>query len=595
MRRPTLLCLAVLLASATCLPAADLAAIVSEDTALYVELSDPKGIWGDFEQSGLLDMVRAQPNGELQVRFVAGVVHQVALNALGIRLGEFAGKHAQRFALVLPDLPGAAEPAPCVLLDASTAKDQLARLLTQTIEPAIRARNPGITFADARHGDVRLRLLSPAQRQPAARAAQGQLPVDVAYAFVGDILAVGTQAGVKKLLDGRLLRPLAANDTFLAVRRKLAVPKGIVAYVNLRRLLADLRPQLDANPELARQLDDLGLTTVQWLAWATAFDGRGIRDRVYLHTGERKVGLLRLVSSLSQGASTAALVLPKQCPIVAALTFKDGPELWQAILRYLEEGGKVDHLARLDGNRQTVLLRMGINFDEDFVGALGGEIVLAANPDTATAHAAKRRMPPRGDLPYIIGLRIAKADAMKTTVHRFMASQPVIGGGVERTVATHRGIEVSSLTLPGRPMRPAYAFVGHYLLIARTGDIIRQCIDAQADPQQALAGLPRFKTFLKRMPARYNGMLFADLETLLVAATTRGAGVPAGAPPRPIVALASQLRGVYAAMTAESDGLTLETYTRPGLAGIIAATVAALSSPAPAAATPARPPKAGDF
>lgn len=574
---PAVLCLLALTAPAL---GADLASVVSQDAVLFAEIANPKALWDDFEKSGLRDMIRGMPNGEIQFRLATGLVQQLALQQLGLRLGQFFEAHAPRIAVVLPELPDGPEPLPCLLLDVTGKKEAMQALLRHTVERTLQANNPNATLGDDIHNDVPLRMVSAGGR-------------DAAYAFLGDILVAGPQAAVRKLIDNRTLRPLAANQAFGTVRRKLAVEKGLVAYLNLRRLLDDLRPQLDANPELARQLDDLGLTTVQWLAWAAAFDGRGIRDRIHLHTGPRKVGLMRLITSLSAGASAGAMVVPRDCPAVAALTFKDGPELWQAILHYLEEGGKVEHLARLDEGRQTVMLRMGIHFDHDFVGALGGEIFLAASPDTVTQFAAKGKMPTRSDMPYIIGLRVADRGAMETTVHRVMASQPVVGQGVDRAVRKHRGTEISILTLPGAEVKPAYAFVGDYLLIAKSEALIRRCIDAAAG-QEPLAALPQFQTFLKKMPAKYNAMAYADLETLLVAAATAGKGVPAQPPIPPEVALVSQLRRTYAAMTTEPDGITLETYTRPGIAGIVGA-VLGLSAKATATLPLAPLPGKADF
>ena len=85
-------------------------------------------------------------------------------------------------------------------------------------------------------------------------------PQGAAYAFVNGVLVIGNIPSVKKLIDARGQRPLSANAAFRKVRQKLAAPKSITAYLNVKRVLTDLRPQLDANPEMARKLDDLGAT-----------------------------------------------------------------------------------------------------------------------------------------------------------------------------------------------------------------------------------------------------------------------------------------------------------------------------------------------
>ena len=106
----------------------------------------------------------------------------------------------------------------------SEGRADMKNLLTNTVERTLKANNPNTTLADDLHQDVAIRLL----------AAGGH---DAAYAFIDDILVAGPQAAVKRVIEGRTQRPLGANKAFVAVRKKLTVPKGIVAYLNLRRIL----------------------------------------------------------------------------------------------------------------------------------------------------------------------------------------------------------------------------------------------------------------------------------------------------------------------------------------------------------------------
>jgi len=593
MRQHKLLGLVVFLGLATSAGrAADLASVVPEDVFLYAEVTDPAGLWADFEQSALRDVIRVAPQLEFPLRLWTALVPQLALQRFGIRWNDFVAKYGSRFALVIADPPGPAKPSVCLLLDASDAKAALVKLLKESVEPTLRGNHPEAVLADERHQGVPLRIIK----------AAGE---NAGYAFLDGVLTVGRPAALKKLIDGRARQQLAANKAFAKVRKKLAVKKGLVAYFNLGRVLADNKAQLDANLELARFLDDLGVTGIHWIAMSSAFEERDIRDRVYVHTGPRKVGLIGLLTSLSPGASKAATVLPKECPILASLTFKDGPELWQAMLKYLEEGGEVERLARLDQDKQQVMLRFGINFDDDFVGALGGELFLAANPDFVTEYVAKRRTPPRNDLPFIIGLRVARPEALKATVHRFIVSQPVMGQGVERKVQAYQGIETSMLTLPGSELKPAYAFVGDYLLIAKSEGIIRKCIDAKA-AEAGLSAEPQYRGCLEKMPRKHNAVLYADLQRVLAAAAKgpqRQAPPPPPKGPRPpvkprerIVRMLSQTGGLCATMAAEKEGILIEARSRTGLASLLAAALYATvrARRGPPAGGP-RPPKQTDF
>ena len=566
-------------------PGGDLARVVPEAAFLFVELTDPKGLWADFEQSGLRQMLRVVPALDNQLKGVTMMVPQIVPQVLGAPWDELVAKYVTRAGLVLLDVPGQGaqgEEAPCFLLDASTTQAALDTLLRDKAGAFLAAKNPGFAFTEEVHRKTTIRIAK-------------VTPQGVAYAFVDGVLVLGNTASVRKLIDARAQRPLGANDTFQKVRQRLAAPKGVTAYLNIKRVLTDLKPQLDANPEAARKLDDLGVTSLQWVAVSSAFDGRGICDKAFLYTGPKKVGLVRLLSSLTTGSSSAAAVLPKECPIFVALTFRDGMELWAAILKFLEEGGHVEHLARFDEGRKTVQLQFGINFDEDFVGSLGGEIFLAASPEFIPEYAAKQRMPSFADFPFILGARVARPEALKTTIHRFFGAQPIVGAGVERLTETYRDTEVNVLKLPGSETRPAYAFVGDCVLFAKSKQAIQKCIDAKASGEN-LSAAPRFPVLLRSMPPKHTALAYVDLESILLAAATRGVRPPDDAPPpNPGVALMRELRSVYAAMVNEEDGIRVQIYSRPGLLGILAL-VWFQAAPVPAPPTrPVPPPKASEF
>ena len=540
----------------------DLATAVPEDALFYAEVNDPKGIWADFEQSGLRDIFRAVPQAEMQLGVVSLIVQGAVQQRLGLAWDDTVAKFGSRLGLVVAEGGGAAR-VPVVLLDASETKAELKKLLTGVVEPALTKAPPGKgvpAIADEMYGDVALRVI------------KGPGP-GVAYAFIGDAFAVAEPAALKKLIDARARRPLSTNEAFQKVRKAIASPKGVVAYLNLGQVLTEHRPVLNGAPDLRRLFDAVGLTTVQWVAVGSAFDGRGVRDKVHLYCGEKKLGLIRLLGKLTPGTSTAAQVLPKECPLLVSLNFKDGPELWQALVKFIEEAGQGEGLARLDEGKQNLKLQLGINLDDDFVGALGGEVFLAASPDFVPEVAAKRRLPETKDFPFLLGARVAKPDAIKTTIHRLMAGQPGVAPAVERKTEAYQGVDIHTLVLPDAPNQPAYAFVGEFFLVARNAAILRQCVDAQKDPTKALAASPRFRNVADAMSLKHHGIVYADIQSILEALITEGKEPAAGQPVRPMVqilgALAGQLRGACATLSADENGVTLEAYTRSGLLPVL--------------------------
>ena len=549
MRRLPWLCVALLLGlSAAAGQRPDLASVVSEDVLLYAEVSDPRGMWAEFEKSAAMDVLRAVPGAEVAFRAALGMGQQAARQKLGIEWDQFARKHLGRLALVLVDVPTAQLDGVVLLLDGSEHKADLTRLIVSTIEPTLRKTTPGTTLRRTVYQDV-----------PIRSATVG--PMAVAYAFLDDVLALGTPKGIRTLIDSRVQRPLSAGKVFASVREKLAAPKGAVAYLHVARLLEALRPQIDATQEMARALDDSGLSAVKFAAVGVAFEDGLVRERVYLHTGEQRMGLLRLLTALSPGTPGAAAVLPKECPMLLELTFKDGGELWNAMLRFLEGGGDLEGMARLDEGREQIRLQFGIDFDHDFVAALGGSAFVAANPGFIARHAPKGFATEKGDLPVILGVRAADREALASMIHRVVASQPVVGQGVDRAVSKHRGTEISTLTIPGAPIKPSYAFVGDYILLARSKAILQKCLDAKATGQ-GLASAPQLQALLKKAPAKRNATLYVDAAGLLTAAAGDRA-------PRATQLLASRLGVLCATLSADKEGVLIESRSRIGLLGIL--------------------------
>ena len=570
---------ATLLAMAAFANGADLASVVPEDAVIYLEVRDAPGLWSDFQASGLRDIVRAVPQAEFGLNMATAFVQQQTFHRLGVAWKTFAEKFLRHVGVVITEVGGPQQPSPVVLLEAAGRRAELAELLKNTIEPKLMMQQNDLAVADEKVGDVALRVLKAKERS-------------IAYGFLGDILAVGEPDPVRKLIDARERPLLANNASFKAVRERLATPKGIALYVNLGKIIADHAEQLKANPELAANLDRAGLSAIKWVAASSAFDGRGVRDKLFLYTGEKKVGLLSLLGGLTPGQSQAASLLPPECPLLLSLNFKDGQELWGSLLRFMEETADIEGLMRLDEGRQRIHMYFGIRFDEEVVGALGGEVFLAADPTLVSDFIEKGREIQRGEAPFILGLRVAKPELLKTTIHKFVTSQPLLGQGVERAVENYRGHEIKILTVPARANKPAYAFVGDYLLVARTADVIRKCIDAKLG-QNNLASRPRYRVVASKVPAKHNALLFADLQTLALAATTKGKPPEEGKPVPIEVTLAGQLRGACATITSHKDGVMVEIYSRPGALPLVAALRAATrvaKPPVPAPAVEAEKP-----
>jgi hypothetical protein len=466
------------------------------------------------------------------------------LAKLGIRWGEFVDRYVGRAAVVLLDVPLGPDVEPCVLLDSAKHKGDLEALLRDTVEPTLRASTPATGFDEVVQQGVRVRLVNLSDRT-------------IAYAFLDAQFVVGEYGSVKALIGARARRPLAANAAFAEARHKLAPPRGLLVYVNVQRLFDRFRAQLAGDPSVARGLDDLGLSGVQFALAASAFEGRHLRETVYLHTGGQRLGLLRLLASLSPGTSRAGEVLPQGTVGVLAVTFKDGPELWDAILEYMAEGGEIERIARLDANQETLRLRLGIDFHRDFVRALGGEVFLAANPHLFAHGASAGQRFEGGAFPSILGFRVADREALEVTLHRLIMSQPAMGQGVQRTTAQHRGVRVNSLSVPGRSLRPAYAFVGEYLLVAKSADILRQCIDANVSKQSLAAAQDEGPS------ARQNAVVYVDLARL-------AAGLGGSEPGVRVRGLAPHLGAARAIVTGDTEGLTLTVRSPLGLLGTAA-------------------------
>jgi hypothetical protein len=539
MKKLTLCCLVLGCLGAPA-SAADLASVVPEDAFLYAEIADPMGIWADFEQSGLLTIIQHAPGGEMGLRAACAMIQQKIQTDFGVRWTDFVTRCASRVGIVMIRDPKGA-PQPCFLLDASETEADLRRLI-RGLEATVTARNNRAVFLNEAYGGAKLRVGDWGQGRFAA-------------AFLGDVLAVGSVDEVKALVDGRARRPLAIDPAFAKIRKRLALPRGVHVFLNTKRAIEQLGDGPDVKP-----LMDLGLADLRWIIYTSGFEGRGIRDRILLHTGERKVGVMNLVAWLTPGSTQAAKVLPKTCPMLLSLTFGSGTELWGRLVEFLAEGGEVEKLAKLDQGKEHVKLQFGVDLEEGFVGTLGGEIFIAGNPDYRKGGATGSWL----DMMPIYGVRVARKEALQTTIHQVMAAQAMFGQGVQRQVAEHRGVEVNTLVAPGAADGWAYAFVGDYLIVARNGALVKQCVDANISGE-TLATDGRYQAVHRCMPKDVLLTAYSDIEGIALAALAEGPK-EAGEPLRGIM---SQLRAFYGAVRVEPDGVLIESYTRPGILGLM--------------------------
>jgi Protein of unknown function (DUF3352) len=302
-----------------------------------------------------------------------------------------------------------------------------------------------------------------------------------ALAFVGDFLAVGTEAAVRAAVDrdqgdGRRLSDLAAYEH---AADGAPADRSVVAYASAAGVREVLAPRGGPLGALGALVDRPGLVAAG--AAVTAEEG-GLRAHV------------RLAGGAPRDAAFEPLLLERIPEDAAAYLGVRGAPRLARLLERLGAGGAVAAV------RQVISDEAGIDFDQDLLAPLADEVAIAVTG-------------PAGDGAPVVTLKARTTDPARTESALARLQEPLARRlALPGTVPgfkpeTFGGLEGFTLRVTPE-LAPSYA-------VSADGVVISTSPAGLDPPQGTLAAAAGFEATVGSVPDRAESLVFLDLRQLL--------------------------------------------------------------------------------
>jgi Protein of unknown function (DUF3352) len=308
-----------------------------------------------------------------------------------------------------------------------------------------------------------------------------------ALAFVGDFLAVGTEAAVRAAIDhdqgeGERLADLAA---YRRASERNPDDRSLDAYASAAGVRAVLAPRDGLLGALGALLDRPGLSAA---GAAVTAEGGGLRAHV------------RLVGGAPRDSDFEPVLLERVPEGAAAYV---GIRSALRLVRVLERLGAARQLERF-GN--ALAREAGIELDRDLLAPLSGELAIAVTG------AAEDPAATGGGAP-VVTLKARTADPRRTESALARLQEPLarrlaLAGTVPRFEAETIG-GLPAFTLRVTPeLGPSYA-------VANGSVVVSTAPAGLAPPRGTLAAAHGFDATIGQVPERADSLVFLDLRQLL--------------------------------------------------------------------------------
>jgi len=442
--------------------------LVPADTVGLVQVTNLAALGAAFDQSALADAIKASTL-LTYLKTVAGAGAEFAAVALtgqpAAELRACLGQNAGIALLSFKDAADAKQRAPIVVLIESTDAKKLESILTGQIQ-LFSLLNKEIAIAERQQGGATVRELA---------SPKGDR---LAYCALAGFLVLGTPGGVNALLDDVAAKkpPLATDPTYQAVRQQLAAASGISAYVNIRSIFE--KTNIQENPAELVKLRGIGIADAQALGLAIDFQGRQIRERLYLYTAGKSTGVLKLLTQGPPVSPSAAQFIPPNYTFYASMGLSE-VGLWDRIRMLIEDTAGPAAFGMIDQAARDIQAKIGIQIKEGIVDAIGEELFLAADLTQLPAFQGTGRQPKPEEIPFIFGAKLSNKAALKDTLDRVAANEALWEKGVERTTAKLADTDVFTFRIPmAAEIKPSYAFADNQVLLSIRPEAVRTALEA---------------------------------------------------------------------------------------------------------------------
>ena len=426
-----------------------------------------------------------------------------------------------------------------------------------------------------------------------------------AHAWLGEtfVLTVGprdkTMRGIISRWSGETKESMSGSPNFIAARKRVRTGEGdFIAYAAVRDILQRLDPMMA--PEARSALEASGLTGITSASYGLSFDGPGVRDTLYVHTGPERRGFVAALTPVSLDEKLLDLV-PQEATTCLVTRFNPAL-LWQT----------TDALVRALNSRTYQDFRKGLESASDAFGMDLEKDVIPTFGDYAVLYSQSSQM---GGLLYglldwvaVVGLKDRKkAEAIGDMV-RSKTGDLMGGGSREAQMAVWQTMKVGNatgyyVTIPFVSMvglAPGYAIVDDKVVIALSLQSLRTAVTQAATPGPSLRKRADFAAVYAKLPKGAGLIGYSDVKTnftnvylgvtpmlpQIMSGINRS--LPGGTPRMemgkfpPPEAFTKHLFGSVAIVKGEENGIVMESYGAASLnagAGAGAAIIAAVAVP----------------
>ncbi len=448
-------------------------------------------------------------------------------------------------------------PGVAIVADVSGDRSGFETMLNGKVLPRLKAlpRGGALETADA-HGITIHKF-----------GAQGKDPL--CLAMIGDTFVVGAEPAVKALagVSKGQAPSIASLAAYQSARQSAPVDAGAFVYLNLAAVYAMQEEEWQAEPDQKIKLDAVGLTGIQNIAVGLAFEGAGVREKIFLATGKEKTGLLKHFAEQPAKAPTSVALVPQGFSVYAAAQGGEGEKLYQALKELVRQIQGEEGLQKLQATEMAFQQNAQVDVEQDIFGSMGSEAFVAADL-RKVIEAAGTRNPQFSDLQFIVGAETKDIPKLEGSLAQIFLSPFFVNQGIAVNKVQYKNADLSVLADPRRPeLSITYAFLDRFILLANSTETMKRVVDAR-EAKQSLATSESFTQVSKAMAPESNLIAYLDTKSVLPAVMALVAQkAPMGFRPflPALQALADRMTGMGIQLSNAPDGVKGEALSPVGV------------------------------
>ena len=530
--------------------------IVPNDCVMFVRVKSPEALGKGFKDTALGQALLSTEAADAGLGIASNAARLFSSLAMGVPLSEIRTHFFTDVGIAVFDLGPDPKKAPpmAFLFDVSHDPARAKALIEETIVPRLRAISPKLSVSKENYKGITIQKIQARAKPP------------LHWTFIKDVLVAGSPAGVKKVIDGAESpsRALTAFDAYVAAKAAADIDVGAMCYINTQILVDKVRPLLATRRKQREGLTGSGVLSAKAVVVSTRVENRGMRDCFYVYTAGERMGLLRLAAETPATNYAAVGLVPKDHHLCVAAKMDSGAALFAAlkgiIVDVTGDEAKIQGVAQL---AQTLEQQAGIDWQADFIDALGGEMFFAMRLPNFAELSMERRGPGPKDLDIVIGLSLQNTDAIRSTLEKLFQSEFAFNAGLTVAPQDYRGRELFVISLPKNDkVSPCYTFEQDCFVFGLSPETLERLID-RLDEKRVLSSSEDFKKCYAQISGKGNVMAYADLREMLTMLLQLA---EAKAPP-PVRAMLPELKNIPEAMSglaitvkADPQGITGQSF-----------------------------------